>query len=129
MGYLPGQFVEVSVSKYHGYGDTCCDCSERDGNDTEPAVTALVGETDSFGSEFFPMCQKHMDEYITQRDLNDAAEEENPTGYCDWCKTAGLVVFPRRDIDEGMSGRVYSVCTLCIQKDNERLQQEFDEDC
>lgn len=124
MSYLPGQFVEVSVSKYHGYGDTCCNCVWKDGIYNVPAVIAIVGETDSFGSEFLPMCQKHKEEYIAQRDLADEVEEEHPTGCCDWCKTSGVVVYPHRDSEEGSSGPVYDVCNACIQKENESFEWE-----
>ena len=123
MAYLPGQFVEVSTSKHFGYGDTCCDC-ENEGVENIPAITALVGETDSFGSEFHPMCQKHKDEYLAN--LDKEAEEE-PTGFCDWCKKGGVHTYPRRDFEEGSSGPVYYVCSPCISKDNERIQRELNE--
>ena len=33
---------------------------------------------------------------------------------------------PRRDYEEGMTGRVYDVCGACVKKQNERLAAEYD---
>ena len=108
MPYLPGQFVPVSTSVAYGYGDEC-DCGQ-------PAITCMVGETDSFGSEFHPMCAicKH------EHDNREDTEEE---GICDWCRKVG-VLSPRRDFEEGSSGPVYHVCSPCIRKENEKLARE-----
>jgi hypothetical protein len=34
----------------------------------------------------------------------------------------------RRDMDEGLAGRVYEVCKSCIDKDNKRIDDELAED-
>lgn len=33
---------------------------------------------------------------------------------------------PRRDFEEGLSGRVYEVCSACVKRENERLAEELD---
>lgn len=85
-----------------------------------PAVARIQGETDSFGSEMHEMCNecltKHK-EYIA----------EARCGVCDWCKSSATDLRPRRDYDEGMSGRVYDVCGACIKAENARLNEERDE--
>ena len=107
MGYLPGQFVSVETSVIHGYGSTC-DCGAD-------AITAMVGETDSFGSEFLPMCAICKHEHAERGDIEE--------GVCDWCNRQS-VLSPRRDFEEGSSGPVYYVCSPCISKDNQRINAE-----
>lgn len=120
MAYIPGQLLPASVAIHNGYGSICEDCNE-------PAVTTLVGETDSFGSEFHPLCQKHKDEYIVARDKEQEDEENNPTGCCDWCKRSHVKVRPHRDFEEGSCGPVYDVCDACIAKEQASLDDEYDD--
>lgn len=117
MAYYPGQFVSIEVSVSQGYGNTCYDC-ECDGDVDVPAITVLVGSVDSYGSEFYPMCEKHRDDHIAYK----ARQEEEPTGHCDWCNTSNVVVFPHRDFEEGSSGRLYDVCNKCIEKENDQIR-------
>lgn len=82
-----------------------------------PAVARVQGETDSMGSELNDLCAECL----------EAEKKADPTtGTCDWCKTSNVTLHPRRDIDEGTSGRVYEVCKPCITADNRCLQEELD---
>ncbi len=72
------------------------------------ATTSIQGETDSFGCEYTFYCSECVSEF--DKNLDTATIHE-----CDWCKTTGEV-FPTRDIDEGMCGRVYYCCKKCIDK-------------
>lgn len=82
-----------------------------------PAIVRLQGETDSFGCEMHDLCQKCLD---AERNV------EPDVGECDWCKAPEQVLRPRRDIDEGTSGRVYYVCAGCVRKDEAAIQAELD---
>ena len=117
-----GQFVSVQTAESHGYG---CYCHEEIHGDTQvEAVTALITESDSFGSEYFPMCQECKDTYILERDKARKEEDENPTGFCDWCKASNVRVYPQRDWEEGSHGPVYDVCSPCSRKYQENLAKE-----
>lgn len=114
MGYLPGQTVSIETCISEGYGSLCEICTEN-GKETE-ATVALVGETDSWGSEFQPLCHYH---YTIYNPDNTVVE-----GYCDWCKKGGEL-HDHRDFEEGSSGRVYQVCITCIRKEQDRLEDEY----
>ena len=83
-----------------------------------PAVNRVQGETDSFGAEFYDLCQECLDEL-----KKHAAEARE--GVCDWCSTEAKDLRPRRDLDEGMYGPVYRVCGTCVRKENALLQEEI----
>lgn len=90
--------------------------------DEHPNYTAyyrVQGETDSFGCEMIDMCAicytKHQKE----------KKEADHSGFCDWCKCGSSYVRPRRDFEEGSCGRVYMVCTPCIDKENKALNEEI----
>lgn len=85
-----------------------------------PAVRRVQGETDSFGAEYLDLCQECLDEI-------KKAEAESRIGRCDWCGKEATDLRPRRDIDEGMAGRVYDVCGECVRKENEQFRAELDE--
>lgn len=76
-----------------------------------PLVSAHVsiqGETDSFGAEYTEMCQACYEEYLM---LKESKKED--LSFCDWCNSEKKNCKPKRDPDEGSSGRVYMVCTAC----------------
>lgn len=87
-----------------------------------PAVKRIQGETDSFGCEYVLMCQGCVDEH--QKYLQAKQEEEE---CCDWCKQMKKGLRPHRDMDEGMSGPLYDVCSDCIIKENEEARRELEE--
>lgn len=69
------------------------------------ALAAIQGETDSMGCEYIFACQECVDEYLK----NHNNEQEM---YCEQC---GLLkkTKPRRDPEEGSSGRLYNICNEC----------------
>lgn len=96
MAYLPGQVLKPEPRA------TCDEHSER------LSVKRIVGETDSFGSEFIEMCsecyekhKEHKDDYLTEEVL------------CDICNVIKTGCRPTRDPGEGSSGRVYYACLSC----------------
>lgn len=82
------------------------------------AAKRVQGETDSFGCEYIDMCQECFDKYLEERNKPDL-------GVCDWCKNRDAL-FPRRDYEEGMSGRIYYVCKPCIKGQQKRLIEELE---
>lgn len=87
-----------------------------------PAVAAMQGETDSFGSEIHHCCAACVEAW------NKAEEEADHSGTCDWCKKHVDHVQPHRDYTEGSYGPVYAVCKACIKKENENILRELRED-
>jgi hypothetical protein len=106
MPYLPGQRFKCTT------GEVCEDCDQ-------PATWTVVGETDSFGSEYIHLCDTHLEAF------NRTTKESDRSGHCDWCKQHSESLKPRRDIDEGSSGPVYYVCEPCIAKDVARINEEL----
>lgn len=115
-----GSFVDISVAVDHGYGDKCYDCEAF-------AVTALITESDSMGSEYHPLCTSCGDKTLLKIKEAREKEEANPTGYCDWCKASNVLVSPHRDFEEGLHGRVYDVCSPCLAKERERIAEEMED--
>lgn len=91
-----------------------------DNHPDRAAVKRVQGETDSFGAEYLDLCQECLDELRRY-------DEESRTGRCDWCGKHTSYTRPRRDIDEGMAGRVYDVCGDCVRKENDEFRRELDE--
>lgn len=90
-------------------GSMCDDHEDR------PAVRRIQGETDSFGAEYFDVCQECYDAFKNRDRTEDA------TGTCEWCKQSATDLRKRRDPDEGQAGPVYDVCGACVRRENERL--------
>lgn len=89
-----------------------------DQHPNKPAVARIQGETDSFGSELNDLCQTCLDEMAAQ-------VEQARTGMCEWCNKSAVDLTNRRDVDEGMSGRVYRVCGACRRAELESLEEEL----
>ncbi len=83
------------------------------------AVVRIQGETDSFGAEYYDMCQVCLDKY-----RKEVAKTRDRLGTCEWCKTNNVKTRPYRDFEEGMSGRLYDVCAACVRKEYLRLLEE-----
>ena len=81
------------------------------------AVQKIQGETDSYGAEYFYLCE-------ACKVIRDKSLHQLNPGVCDWCNDKSNHLVKRRDPDEGTSGRVYNVCNECIVKQNERFEQE-----
>lgn len=97
--YVPGQQLKVPD------GTMCDEHADR------PATHRIVGESDSFGSELVDFCEECYQKY--QKAKSSALLEEK---YCEICKNMKKFVKPRRDPEEGSSGRVYEMCSLCHSK-------------
>lgn len=91
---------------------------------TKQAIHSLIDCQDSFGAEYSIWCDDHYKEELDRRAKVRALERLQPTGYCEWCKTANVYTSSYRDMEEGMYGRVYDVCQKCISKDVEYYRQE-----
>lgn len=74
------------------------------------------------GSEMLDCCAACAAEIRASRNAPEAR-----TGCCDWCKQMATDLRDRRDIDEGMSGRVYRVCGKCAADDNDALSAELED--
>jgi hypothetical protein len=82
------------------------------------AVARIQGETDSFGSEMHDLCAECATAYRAEL-------REPDLGRCEWCNADDVPRRPQRDYDEGMHGRVYSVCAPCREKYQKRLDREW----
>lgn len=107
---MPGSCVRIS------FQDCPCDeCSSM-------ATHRIQGETDSFGCEYFYLCDTCYEKYkleLSQQDLS---------GVCDWCKKMKPHLYNHRDYEEGSYGRVYNVCMDCIEDERQRWKEYNDED-
>lgn len=99
-------------------GATCDDCASE-GKEVK-AVVRLQGETDSFGSEMYDLCQAC---YDAQKD----APDEMADGCCQWCHKHATDLRPFRDADEGQAGPVYYVCGKCRARDSDKWAKEWAE--
>jgi len=109
---VTGPISSLPGSKHAVPAGQKCDCCDN------PAVIRIQGETDSMGSEMNDYCLQH------------GAEAENNSalsGQCDWCKLECDVLLPTRDMDEGMAGPVYYVCSTCSKKYRDDLLEEYNE--
>jgi hypothetical protein len=86
------------------------------------AFNRICIESDSFGSEYEYMCDKHIDGY--RANLAKAEPEE---GECRWCKKMAILK-PTRDWEEGSHGPVYYVCQPCIDRNNQVDDSEEEEE-
>jgi len=96
---------------------TMCDTHED-----RPAVKRVQGETDSFGCEYVCVCQECLDGMHKYR-----ADQLKVERLCHWCKKLKLGVRPHRDMDEGMCGPLYDVCSDCITAENEAAAAQMAE--
>lgn len=112
--------VTGPISTLPGAGHPLPEGVVCDNHPDRPAVARIQGETDSFGSELWDCCEECRDELRAYRNSPEAR-----TGVCDWCLGEATDLRNRRDIDEGMSGRVYRVCGACVKRDNEAILAEL----
>lgn len=110
-----------SVSSMPGSSHALPNGAMCDVHPTVRAVARIQGETDSFGCEYHLMCQACLDE--NRKATREAYEAES---FCDWCKTLKTHCAPRRDFEEGMGGPVYNVCRDCVNKENDRINEELE---
>ena len=105
---LPGAMFSSLV------GVMCDDHPDR------ASVKRVQGETDSFGAEYFDMCQECYDAFANR----DRTEERS--GMCDWCKGAATDLRNMRDYEEGSYGPVYRVCGKCVSQQLANIREELD---
>ena len=86
-----------------------------DDHEDRLAVIKIQGETDSFGAEYFYMCQECLTEHEAQSDEDEST--------CDWCKKMAMLK-PIRDLTEGSCGPVYYVCPSCAGKNLKHALEE-----
>lgn len=106
--YLPGQKIFLPIG-------VCCD--------QHPEIKALariVSEVDTEGYEATDMCQECLDNFNNRDKLIE--------GVCDWCGSSDTDLKPKRDFEEGMSGRVYRVCESCIKKHDASVDEQIPEE-
>ena len=84
------------------------------------AVIRVQGETDSFGSEMYDMCEE------CYRAYKEDMKTWDLSGTCEWCKVHKPRLRPKRDYEEGMCGRVYQVCDECIKRVNDEAEAELE---
>ena len=98
---LPGQTIGwVPDSR------ECDDCSKL-------AEHAVIGETDSFGSEIHHLCNEH---YLEM--MKAIEEQKNSLRTCDICGVTKDDCLPFRDPAEGSCGPVYITCQECRTRIN-----------
>lgn len=111
MGNVTGPVSTLPGAIFKGKG-TCDNHHNRD------SIYRVQGETDSFGSEMIDMCQECFDKY--QEQMDQTREE-----CCEWCGKTTTDCKPTRDIDEGFSGPVYTVCRACRKKQQDAIEKEW----
>jgi len=100
---LPGQIRKLNHHEEH----QCEDCLTVD--KIVVATHSLCTESDSFGSEYTYLCDKHIADIRTK-------SNKPKVGCCQFCNTAGVEVSPFRDPDEGSHGPVYNACSPCRKR-------------
>jgi hypothetical protein len=95
------------------------DGSMCDNHPDRPATARVQGETDSMGCEMWDLCDECRAELRAQMRAPEAR-----TGECDWCHQRATDLRNRRDIDEGMYGRVYRICGDCAKRYDAELERE-----
>ena len=95
-------------------GTMCDDCSEH------LATHRIQGETDSFGAEWYDLCDDCLEE-----DCRVRREKANEGGVCEWCNEESAPLVPARDYDEGCDGPLYDVCLDCRDRQIEAIEDEL----
>ncbi len=111
--------VTGPISTLPGSRHTLPDGTMCDDHPNVPAVGRIQGETDSFGSEMYDLCQSCLDEVKKQR-------ETDRCGQCDWCKSEAQDLRDQRDFEEGLGGPVYRVCGACVKRQNDDINDELE---
>lgn len=111
--------VTGPISTLPGARHALPDGAKCDEHPDRDAVARVQGETDSFGSELIDMCAECL---AADKAYEIEAREEE--GTCEWCKCTAKGLRNHRDYDEGLAGRVYRVCTDCIDRENAELERD-----
>ncbi len=116
--YLPGRILRT---EYMIKGHTCDQCSGAEPPVEKPAKAAMIGETDSLGSEVHHYCEDCIKAIEEEREKSSSEDELK---YCDHCEAQSKDVRPMRDPEEGSCGRLYYLC----QKHRSALISSFVDD-
>lgn len=73
-------------------------------------------------TEMHDLCQECLTEFRA-----DECSAEARTGQCEWCKEQATDLRDARDYDEGLTGRVYRVCSACKKRRDDRIKEELEE--
>jgi hypothetical protein len=113
--HITGMIVEPLV------GDMC------ETHENVPAVKRLVGETDSWGSEYIPICGQCHTKWMT--DLKEKENRNDPKEWviCESCKTSDQTTKHRFDPSES-GGGTYMWCSKCYWKVHGETFGNGDED-
>lgn len=110
--------ISGGVSSLPGHKWPLPEGAKCDNHPDRPAVARRQGETDSMGCELNDLC--------AECDAAVVAYQNTPrNGYCEVHNGEGEDIRPRRDIDEGMSGRLYMTCKSCRKKEDKALAEEL----
>ena len=111
--------VSSMPGSFHSFPDgTVCD-----EHPDRPAVQRIQGETDSFGCEYFCVCQECLDAFRAER---KALQGGSHLGPCS-CGASCVPLFARRDYDEGSAGPLYYKCRSCADKWDAAVRKEIEE--
>lgn len=84
------------------------------------ATTRIQGETDSFGCEYFDLCEP-----CAATLLEGIRKARQQPHRCDWCGQEKIGCRPHRDFEEGTGGAVYTVCPDCIRMESARIATDY----
>ena len=90
---------------------TCYECEE-------PSVRRFTGESDSFGTEHYHLCEEH-----SAVEFKRLETYRNTERNCDWCGTVA-VLSSFTDYDDG--GSKHSICPKCRSEQNRREDEELE---
>lgn len=104
--HLTGQFVALTSAPPEEGDEHMCQLHSK-----KKAVKLLVGEADSMGCEYIPMCQRCINRY--HKRMENQPEHEKRS--CESCGSKDDTQ-AMRDPDEGSCGPVYYWCNACRTK-------------
>ena len=111
--HLPGQSVSIQNDEWGTFCYTHHDVK---------ATHRICSEADSFGAEYWNMCDQSWDE--RQKAIKAKNEDPEQWDSCRKCRKKVPRLSSYRDPDEGMHGPVYEACPDCVSKFWKRYQEE-----
>ena len=112
--HLPGQSVSIHDDEWGTFCYTHHDIK---------ATHRICSEADSFGAEYYNMCDECWDEY--QAAIKAKLEDPEQWESCPKCRNHVPRLTSYRDPDEGMCGPVYEACPDCVSK----FWKSFEDEC
>ena len=111
--HLPGQSVSIQNDEWGTFCYTHHDVK---------ATHRICSEADSFGAEYWNMCDQCWDE--RQKAIKAKNEDPEQWDSCRKCRKKVPRLSSYRDPGEGMHGPVYEACPDCVSKFWKRYQEE-----